>query len=236
MVLCYSAASNVNYKDNAVTSSTARVPTACGLGTPTTGTGVILGNVAGVNSSAEVTMAVVLANTTKFNNDSTSVYLSHAGTNTAIRQDSYSSGNNMLFSVYRAPDYSGQENLTLSNTFNGVTSVLLADYKRNSHQRIFLNGNLGASRTPGDFDASFNATGSSQSYISYGQQRSAHVLLACTWLRILTGEEIKSFSDNPWQIFKPRKRVIYFDVSSFPVLYSLTASYITSSGGRLTVN
>jgi len=41
---------------------------------------------------------------------------------------------------------------------------------------------------------------------------------------------------NPWQIFKPRKRVIYFDVFTFPVLSSLGVSYITSSGGRLTAN
>jgi len=44
-------------------------------------------------------------------------------------------------------------------------------------------------------------------------------------------------SENPWQIFKPRKRVLYFDVSSsFPVLSSLSVSNITSSGGRLTAN
>jgi hypothetical protein len=49
---------------------------------------------------------------------------------------------------------------------------------------------------------------------------------------------INELIKNPWQIFKPRKRVIYFDVSSpsFPVLSSLSVSNITSSGGRLTAS
>jgi len=53
----------------------------------------------------------------------------------------------------------------------------------------------------------------------------------------LPADELISLTANPWQIFKPRKRILYFDVSSsFPVLSSLTASYITSSGGRLTAS
>jgi hypothetical protein len=48
--------------------------------------------------------------------------------------------------------------------------------------------------------------------------------------------EVFSILANPWQIFKPRKSILYFDAPSFPVLSSLTASYITSSGGRLTAN
>jgi hypothetical protein len=55
--------------------------------------------------------------------------------------------------------------------------------------------------------------------------------------RALCDAEIFALVDNPWQIFKPRKRVIYFDVSSsFPVLSSLAVSNITSSGGRLTAS
>ncbi len=50
------------------------------------------------------------------------------------------------------------------------------------------------------------------------------------------GRDAEFRLENPWQIFKSRKRVLYFDVSSFPALSSLTASYITSSGGRLTVS
>jgi hypothetical protein len=61
-------------------------------------------------------------------------------------------------------------------------------------------------------------------------------LLYATFNRVLSPVEALSLSANPWQIFKPRKRVLYFDAPSFPVLSSLTASYITSSGGRLTAN
>jgi hypothetical protein len=42
--------------------------------------------------------------------------------------------------------------------------------------------------------------------------------------------------DTPWKIFKPSKRVIYFDAPSFPTLSSLSVSNITSSGGRLTAS
>jgi len=48
--------------------------------------------------------------------------------------------------------------------------------------------------------------------------------------------DAQELSTNPWQIFKPRKRILYFDAPSFPVLTSLAVSAITSSGGRLTAN
>ena len=48
-----------------------------------------------------------------------------------------------------------------------------------------------------------------------------------------------ALSANPWQIFRAKPRVLYFDAStgsSFPSLSSITASNFTTSGARLTVN
>jgi len=75
-------------------------------------------------------------------------------------------------------------------------------------------------------------------YTQSSEQR-APLLLKLVWSGADTPNfsELQEYSSNPWQIFKPLKRVFYFDVpSSFPVLSSLSVSNITSSGGRLTVN
>jgi hypothetical protein len=45
-----------------------------------------------------------------------------------------------------------------------------------------------------------------------------------------------AWTDNPREILKPRKQVIYSFGSSFPTLTSLGVSAITSSGGRLTAS
>jgi hypothetical protein len=47
---------------------------------------------------------------------------------------------------------------------------------------------------------------------------------------------MQNWVDNPFSVFKKKSRILYFDAPSFPVLSSLTASYITSSGGRLTAS
>ncbi len=71
---------------------------------------------------------------------------------------------------------------------------------------------------------------------SPGDAADADIYLAMLWKRTLFAPEIKALSDNPWQVFKPRKQVIYSFGSSFPVLTSLGVSAITSSGGRLTAS
>jgi hypothetical protein len=49
--------------------------------------------------------------------------------------------------------------------------------------------------------------------------------------------ELRRIAERPYQrLIAPQKRVLYFDAPSFPVLSSLTAGYITSSGGRLTAS
>ena len=57
--------------------------------------------------------------------------------------------------------------------------------------------------------------------------------------RELSAAEISDRAANPWQIFRAKPRVLYFDAStgsSFPSLSSITASNFTTSGARLTVN
>ncbi len=61
-------------------------------------------------------------------------------------------------------------------------------------------------------------------------------LLVAALDRAITIDEHNELESDPWQIFKPRKRILYFDAPSFPVLSSLAVSNITSSGGRLAVS
>jgi len=56
------------------------------------------------------------------------------------------------------------------------------------------------------------------------------------WNRGLSASEIKLLYDKPLIGFANPSRRYVGSISSFPVLSSLTASYITSSGGRLTAN
>jgi hypothetical protein len=65
---------------------------------------------------------------------------------------------------------------------------------------------------------------------------SADINLVAIFNRSFLNHELIEISANPWQIFKKKSRVIYFDAPSFPVLSSLGVSNITSSGGRLTAN
>jgi hypothetical protein len=78
----------------------------------------------------------------------------------------------------------------------------------------------------------------SRSYVGYQDYLNGGLSFVHAFGRPLSHAEIKELFNNPWQIFKPKKRVIYFDVSSpsFPVLSSLAVSNITSSGGRLTAS
>lgn len=59
--------------------------------------------------------------------------------------------------------------------------------------------------------------------------------LIAAWTHQISHNLAIALSDNPWQIFKPRKRVFY-SLPAFPVLSSLAVSNITSSGGRLTAS
>lgn len=50
------------------------------------------------------------------------------------------------------------------------------------------------------------------------------VYLTCGWARALSNDEIRSVSDNPWQIFKPINRKIFFGVGGSGPTYTLTAA------------
>jgi hypothetical protein len=81
----------------------------------------------------------------------------------------------------------------------------------------------------GDWAASHNG------YLA-GTSRSSGLLGFAMFNRALGDSERNELLQNPWQIFKPKKQVIYSFGSSFPVLTSLGVSNITSSGGRLTAS
>ena len=64
-----------------------------------------------------------------------------------------------------------------------------------------------------------------------------HIGLEMAWPFLLSSSQIVELSSNPWQIFKPLRRTIYFDApSGLPAIASLNVSNITSTGARLTVS
>jgi len=56
-------------------------------------------------------------------------------------------------------------------------------------------------------------------------------LIALVWDRELSGAEIASLSDNPWQIFKPRQRISYFDAPKLIATQTKTAGEIGAGYG-----
>lgn len=59
------------------------------------------------------------------------------------------------------------------------------------------------------------------------------ILFSAVWDRVLSADEILEFSINPWQIIRPAKRSLYFDVTAtdpvIPTLSNTVATSITST-------
>ena len=141
-----------------------------------------------------------------------------------------SSSQNLSFRV-------GSVDLIYTGTFQLNTWLHVVCTANGTDQSIYLNGVLVATTASAGLPTNTNSrniyigrTASSNEYFN-GLISDVSVYSVAK-----SAAEIKSLSENPWQIFKPRKRVIYFDAPSFPVLSSLAVSEITSSGGRLTAN
>ena len=110
--------------------------------------------------------------------------------------------------------------------------------------RVYINGGSKGSDTTSDTRAQSNIT--IGGYDMWGTRgnfyngRLAHVMVL-PWA--MTDDEVlrayQEQLDKPWQLFRAKPRVLYFDAStgsSFPSLSSITASSFTTSGARLTVN
>ncbi len=66
---------------------------------------------------------------------------------------------------------------------------------------------------------------------------SGKYILHYGWNREVSTNEYLGLIENPWQIFKPRKQVLYFTTAGgLPTLSAIAASNLTTTGARLTVS
>jgi len=148
---------------------------------------------------------------------------------------------------YRYEASSFQDNLWLGSTTIALNSDFIASIsfpnnRVGAQPTMFLNGKKETTtNTYWTGDGSVVLSRDITTPITLGHDNAANyfignIYLALIWDRKLSDEKHALLHANPWQIFKKKSRILYFDAPSFPVLSSLTASYITSSGGRLTAN
>jgi len=64
-------------------------------------------------------------------------------------------------------------------------------------------------------EGTFNGPGSGFAYIgAYSGAAFDYVLMTAFWKRAISDGEIRRYTDNPWQIFRPRRRVTFFDLGA----------------------
>lgn len=102
-----------------------------------------------------------------------------------------------------------------SNSLGGFATPALSTYKpyaicgiqnrATSFRECFLDGaSLGSLSNTGPNGSGFGYFGS---VFRGGDNRSIRVYCAMMWSRMLTPAEVKSLSDNPWQVFSVRRKV-----------------------------
>jgi hypothetical protein len=134
---------------------------------------------------------------------------------------SVSSGDGATAGVVRFKIYLGSmRTIGASQANEGVPNLAIARHINGQSQNLWLNGVKDASS--GAF------TGNSIGFGFYGFATSSGMsgasILNAVWNRALTDAEIKSLSENPWQIFVPERRVIAFDVSAGGAVDSIVST------------
>lgn len=73
-------------------------------------------------------------------------------------------------------------------------------------------------------EGTFNGPSSGFAYIgAYSGAAFDYVLMTAFWKRAISDDEIQRYTDNPWQIFRPRRQISYFDMGASSSIYTLTA-------------
>jgi hypothetical protein len=120
---------------------------------------------------------------------------------------SVASGDGTTAGVVRFKIYLGSTRIIGASQANaGVPNLAIARHINGQSQNLWLNGVKDTSG--GTF------TGNSVGFGFYGYNTSSGTgasILNAVWNRALTDAEIKSLSENPWQIFAPERRVVAFD-------------------------
>ena len=173
---------------------------------------------ASLNSSDTLTMFSVAS--VKASLVSQAAIIPHAGVgngsagSTVVGQTAYAGGGGAGAVVYYSPNYSGY--IIASSPGGDFTPgnvvVIVATYRRKDALRVYANGNLRATTAAADYQANlkFNST------VNVGgtSVSSTNVLMSGISYRAWSDAEIVEFSANPWQLFKPDSRRIYFDMGA----------------------
>ena len=231
-----------------------RGPVAGGVGQVLDANSSITTPSASLNSSDTLTMFSVAS--VKATLVSQAAIVSHAGTgsgsagSTVVGQTGYAGGGGAGAVVYYSPNYNGY--ITASSPggdfIPGNVVVIVATYRRNDALCVYANGNLRATTAAADYQANlkFNST------VNVGgpSASSTNVLMSGISYRAWSDAEIVEFSANPWQLFKPAQRRIYFDMgagggaspvssdqsSSYAIRGSVSSDHAASYAIRSSVN
>ena len=130
------------------------------------------------------------------NNATTELRVYHDNTSfttvTGVTTADFTAGGDLVFTTSFAGTATGSLKMYLNGVlkFSGTHSIVPT---ASSSPRLVLLGERSASATAGT---------------------DGKVYLACLHNRQLDDAEVIALHDNPWQLFKPRRRVLYFDVAS----------------------
>jgi hypothetical protein len=155
-------------------------------------------------TSSNVTMLSIFIPATEIT-ERTYGQLGQTGTGNML---SVSSGDGATAGVVRFKIYLGSMRaIGASQANEGVPNLAIARHINGQSQNLWLNGVKDA--------ASGAFTGNSIGFGFYGFSQGSGAggvsILNAVWNRALTDAEIKSLSENPWQIFAPERRAIAFD-------------------------
>jgi hypothetical protein len=143
---------------------------------------------------------------------------------------SVASGDGTTAGVVRFKIYLGSTRTIGASQANvGVPNLAIARHINGQSQNLWLNGVKDA--------ASGAFTGNSISFGFYGFNASSGTgtsILNAVWNRALTDAEIKSLSENPWQIFAPERRVVAFDVPVVSGAVDLVGQNLTQNNATST--
>ncbi len=135
-------------------------------------------------------------------------------------------------------DASYAKGLRVNNVVNGQRLDIIYCRASTGAAQLWINGVLRASGTVSVSNVNNNVGGTHVSVGGFSTITGVAATYPIHTIHVANNLLDGRISENLQEtLYREKKRVLYFDVpSSFPVLSSLTAGYITSSGGRLTAN
>lgn len=160
---------------------------------------------------------VVDGNSRPFAHRRNSTLNSAAGGGALIWEFSSSSGSGLGFTVWNASSSTSSANSGAGSVLPGEIIVAAAVARGQGQTvEIYRDGLLAA--TASQTVALTNQTTpmeiGGRTANNSARYFSGDMAFVATWNRALSGEELSSITANPWQLFRPVQRRIYFDVSS----------------------